>query len=64
MPVMPSLLQTNELTGVVLLAPMISLEKVSKKGLNPYLRYGGTARLKRESHRGDAKTSKNPSASC
>lgn len=24
--------------GAVLLAPMLSLEKVSKKGLNPYLR--------------------------
>ena len=32
--------QNGELfTGAILLAPMLSLEKVSKTGLNPYLRY-------------------------
>lgn len=31
-------MQTELFAGVVCIAPMISLEKVSKQGLNPYLR--------------------------
>ena len=30
--------QPELFSGAVLLAPMLSLERVSKKGLNPYLR--------------------------
>ena len=32
--------QPGLFAGVVLLAPMISLDKISKRGLNPYLRWG------------------------
>ena len=30
-------MQSNPFKGAVLLAPMLSLERVSKEGLNPYL---------------------------
>lgn len=30
------------LSGIILLAPMLSLEKISKKGLNPYLKPVGS----------------------
>ena len=37
-PILASRSQPDQYRGLCLLAPMISLQKVSRKGLNPYLR--------------------------
>ncbi len=41
----PLTVQPELFSGAVLLAPMLSLERVSKKGLNPYLRCAHAAAL-------------------